>query len=86
MSLFKAKEWWSSGTVLSEEDAELFNSNSLTTSQLGVEGAGDNIIIGNISGLIQIFKPHGAYQPTHLILEYMMNEPIIQVDIGKLVL
>lgn len=83
MSLFKARDWWSSGTVLDEESLDLFNG-SMKISQIGPEGSGDVIIVGAPNGLIQIFKPQGSYQPTDVTLEYMTDHPIVQIDTGKL--
>lgn len=83
MSLFKARDWWSSGTALDETTVDLFNC-SLKVSQIGPEGSGDVVIFGVPNGLIQIFRPQGAYQPTDVILEYMTDKPILQIDTGKL--
>ncbi|XP_069870360.1 protein PTHB1 isoform X2 [Dipodomys merriami] len=87
MSLFKARDWWS--TVLGEK--EEFDQGCLCLADVDNSGNGqDKIIVGSFMGYLRIFNPHpmkmgdGA-QPEDLLLEVHLREPILQVEVGKFV-
>ncbi|NXN17985.1 PTHB1 protein, partial [Indicator maculatus] len=87
MSLFKARDWWS--TILGEN--EEFDQGCLCVADVDNSGSGqDKIIVGSYMGYLRIFSPHpvkpgdGA-QPEDLLLEVQLKEPILQVEVGKFV-
>ncbi|NXF90444.1 PTHB1 protein, partial [Eubucco bourcierii] len=87
MSLFKARDWWS--TVLGEN--EEFDQGCLCVADVDNSGSGqDKIIVGSYMGYLRIFNPHpvkpgdGA-QLEDLLLEVQLKEPILQVEVGKFV-
>ncbi|NXY41179.1 PTHB1 protein, partial [Ceuthmochares aereus] len=87
MSLFKARDWWS--TVLGEN--EEFDQGCLCVADVDNSGSGqDKIIVGSYMGYLRIFNPHpvkpgDAVQPEDLLLEVQLREPILQVEVGKFV-
>ncbi|XP_031808804.1 protein PTHB1 isoform X2 [Sarcophilus harrisii] len=87
MSLFKARDWWS--TVLGEK--EEFDQGCLCVADVDNSCTGeDKIIVGSYTGYLRIFSPHpvkvgdGA-QAEDLLLEIHLREPILQVEVGKFV-
>ncbi|XP_021564848.1 protein PTHB1 isoform X5 [Carlito syrichta] len=87
MSLFKARDWWS--TVLGEK--EEFDQGCLCLADVDNSGNGhDKIIVGSFMGYLRIFNPHpvktgdGA-QAEDLLLEVHLQDPILQVEVGKFV-
>ncbi|XP_059253498.1 protein PTHB1 [Mustela nigripes] len=87
MSLFKARNWWS--TVLGEK--EEFDQGCLCLGDVDNTGNGqDKIIVGSFMGYLRIFNPHpvktgdGA-QAEDLLLEVHLRDPILQVEVGKFV-
>uniref|UniRef100_A0A8C6DLS5 Bardet-Biedl syndrome 9 n=1 Tax=Moschus moschiferus TaxID=68415 RepID=A0A8C6DLS5_MOSMO len=87
MSLFKARDWWS--TVLG--DKEEFDQGCLCLADVDNTGNGqDKIIVGSFMGYLRIFNPHpvktgdGA-QAEDLLLEVHLRDPILQVEVGKFV-
>ncbi|XP_054548436.1 protein PTHB1 isoform X1 [Talpa occidentalis] len=87
MSLFKARDWWS--TVLGEK--EEFDQGCLCLADVDNTGNGlDKIIVGSFLGYLRIFNPHpvktgdGA-QAEDLLLEVHLRDPILQVEVGKFV-
>ncbi|XP_036897057.1 protein PTHB1 isoform X1 [Sturnira hondurensis] len=87
MSLFKARDWWS--TVLGEK--EEFDQGCLCLGDVDNTGNGqDKIIVGSFMGYLRIFNPHpmktgdGA-QAEDLLLEVHLQDPILQVEVGKFV-
>lgn len=87
MSLFKARDWWS--TVLGEK--EEFDQGCLCLADVDNSGNGqDKIIVGSFMGYLRIFNPHpvktgdGA-QAEDLLLEVQLRDPILQVEVGKFV-
>ncbi|XP_069318428.1 protein PTHB1 isoform X8 [Eulemur rufifrons] len=87
MSLFKARDWWS--TVLGEK--EEFDQGCLCLADVDNSGNGqDKIIVGSFMGYLRIFNPHpvktgdGA-QAEDLLLEVHLRDPILQVEVGKFV-
>ncbi|NWR55173.1 PTHB1 protein, partial [Bucorvus abyssinicus] len=87
MSLFKARDWWS--TVLGEKDE--FDQGCLCVADVDNSGSGqDKIIVGSYMGYLRIFNPHpvkpgDGVQPEDLLLEVQLREPILQVEVGKFV-
>ncbi|NWS55887.1 PTHB1 protein, partial [Chunga burmeisteri] len=87
MSLFKARDWWS--TVLGEK--EEFDQGCLCVADVDNSGSGqDKIIVGSYMGYLRIFNPHpvtpgDGVQPEDLLLEVQLQEPILQVEVGKFV-
>lgn len=87
MSLFKARDWWS--IVLGEK--EEFDQGCLCLADVDNTGNGqDKIIVGSFMGYLRIFNPHpvktgdGA-QAEDLLLEVHLQDPILQVEVGKFV-
>uniref|UniRef100_A0A8C7AVD6 Bardet-Biedl syndrome 9 n=1 Tax=Neovison vison TaxID=452646 RepID=A0A8C7AVD6_NEOVI len=87
MSLFKARNWWS--TVLGEK--EEFDQGCLCLGDVDNTGNGqDKIIVGSFMGYLRIFNPHpvktgdGA-QAEDLLLEVHLRDPILQLEVGKFV-
>nr|XP_023420985.1 protein PTHB1 isoform X2 [Cavia porcellus] len=87
MSLFKARDWWS--TLLGEK--EEFDQGCLCLADVDNSGSGqDKIIVGSFMGYLRIFNPHpvktgdGA-QAEDLLLEVHLRDPILQVEVGKFV-
>ncbi|XP_014804984.1 PREDICTED: protein PTHB1-like [Calidris pugnax] len=87
MSLFKARDWWS--TTLGEK--EEFDQGCLCVADVDNSGSGqDKIIVGSYMGYLRIFNPHPVkpgegIQPEDLLLEVQLQEPILQVEVGKFV-
>ncbi|NXL47243.1 PTHB1 protein, partial [Podilymbus podiceps] len=87
MSLFKARDWWS--TTLGEK--EEFDQGCLCVADVDNSGSGqDKIIVGSYMGYLRIFNPHpvkpgDGVQPEDLLLEVQLREPILQVEVGKFV-
>ncbi|KFW74466.1 Protein PTHB1, partial [Manacus vitellinus] len=87
MSLFKARDWWS--TVLGEK--EEFDQGCLCVADVDNSGSGqDKVIVGSYMGYLRIFNPHPVkpgdeVQPEDLLLEVQLREPILQVEVGKFV-
>ncbi|XP_043835168.1 protein PTHB1 isoform X1 [Dromiciops gliroides] len=87
MSLFKARDWWS--TVLGEK--EEFDQGCLCVADVDNSCNGEEkIIVGSYTGYLRIFSPHpvkvgdGA-QAEDLLLEVHLRDPILQVEVGKFV-
>ncbi|KAH0627195.1 hypothetical protein JD844_002669 [Phrynosoma platyrhinos] len=87
MSLFKAREWWSTVVGNNEEFDQgclcVANVDNSSTEQ-------DKIIVGSYMGFLRIYNPHpikpgDAMQPEDLLLEVQLREPILQVEVGKFV-
>lgn len=87
MSLFKARDWWS--TVLGEK--EEFDQGCLCLADVDNSGNGqDKIIVGSFMGYLRIFNPHsvkagGGPQAEDLLLEVHLRDPVLQVEVGKFV-
>ncbi|XP_010148361.1 PREDICTED: protein PTHB1-like [Eurypyga helias] len=87
MSLFKARDWWS--TILGEK--EEFDQGCLCVADVDNSDSGqDKIIVGSYMGYLRIFNPHpvkpgDGIQPEDLLLEVQLREPILQVEVGKFV-
>ncbi|XP_069469338.1 protein PTHB1 isoform X2 [Ambystoma mexicanum] len=87
MSLFKARDWWSS--TLGEE--EEFDQGCLCVADVDNNGNGqDRIIVGSFMGFLRIFAPHPiqvaeGIQAENLLLEVQLRDPVLQVEVGKFV-
>ncbi|XP_048880761.1 protein PTHB1 isoform X2 [Brienomyrus brachyistius] len=87
MSLFKAREWWF--TVLGER--EEFDQGCLCIGDVDNSGSGhDKIVVGSYMGLLRIYTPHPlkpgeTIHAEDLLLEVQLQDPIIQLDMGKFV-
>ncbi|XP_047418480.1 LOW QUALITY PROTEIN: protein PTHB1 [Sciurus carolinensis] len=87
MSLFKARDWWS--TVLGEK--EEFDQGCLCLADVDNSGSGqDKIIVGSFMGYLRIFNPHpvktgDGTQAEDLLLEVHLRDPVLQVEVGKFV-
>uniref|UniRef100_A0A8D0E015 Bardet-Biedl syndrome 9 n=1 Tax=Salvator merianae TaxID=96440 RepID=A0A8D0E015_SALMN len=87
MSLFKARDWWSTIVGNSEE----FDQGCLCVANVDNNNNGeDKIIVGSYTGFLRIYNPHpmkpgDAMQPEDLLLEVQLPEPILQVEVGKFV-
>ncbi|XP_028728393.1 protein PTHB1 isoform X2 [Peromyscus leucopus] len=87
MSLFKARDWWS--TVLGEK--EEFDQGCLCLADVDNSGDGqDKIIVGSFMGYLRIFNPHSVKtgdgpQAEDLLLEVHLRDPVLQVEVGKFV-
>ncbi|XP_067888703.1 protein PTHB1 isoform X2 [Heterodontus francisci] len=85
MSLFKARDWWS--TVVGEQ--EEFDQGCLCVADVDNSG-NDKIIVGSYKGILRIYspepaKPGAALHPEELILELQMQESVLQLEVGKFV-
>ncbi|KAJ8377428.1 hypothetical protein AAFF_G00260330 [Aldrovandia affinis] len=86
MSLFKARDWWS--TTLGE--GEEFDQGCLCVGDVDNSGSGhDKIVVGSYMGLLRVFLPRSAppddSQAQDQLLEVQLRDPVIQVDVGKFV-
>ncbi|KAG8572476.1 hypothetical protein GDO81_012054 [Engystomops pustulosus] len=87
MSLFKARDWWS--TTLGEN--EEYDQGCLSVADVDNSGSGqDKIIVGSYSGFLRIISPHPAkagdgVQAEDLLLEVQLRDPVLQVEVGKFV-
>ncbi|XP_061632773.1 protein PTHB1 isoform X2 [Phyllopteryx taeniolatus] len=89
MSLFKARDWWS--TALGE--GEEFDHGCVCVGDVDNSGTGhDKVVVGSYMGMLRIFSPHPA-KPTEggqgsaeaQLLEVHLQNAIIQVELGKFV-
>ncbi|XP_075442795.1 protein PTHB1 isoform X4 [Ascaphus truei] len=87
MSLFKARDWWS--TTLG--DKEEFDQGCLCVADVDNSGSGqDKIIVGSYSGFIRIFSPHPlkageGIEAEDLLLEVQLRDSVLQLEVGKFV-
>lgn len=87
MSLFKARDWWS----ITLGDKEEFDQGCLCLADIDNIGNGqDKIIVGSYMGYLRIFNPHpvktgDSAQAEDLLLEVYLQDPILQVEVGKFV-
>jgi len=84
MSIFEAKEWWS--TVISNK--EEFDTNSICVDNIDNESPPKNkIIIGSFGGFLRIYEPHfGNFKSDDLLYEKFYENPILQVDTGNFII
>ncbi|KAK7059244.1 Protein PTHB1 [Halocaridina rubra] len=96
MSLFKAREFWS--TVVHGEggnDEECDTGCMVIANIDNADPPADKIIIGGFSGTLRVFFPQshrteegeeiGGYRADHVLLETTLNYPIIKLAAGKFV-
>uniref|UniRef100_A0A4W4EW96 PTHB1 N-terminal domain-containing protein n=1 Tax=Electrophorus electricus TaxID=8005 RepID=A0A4W4EW96_ELEEL len=87
MSLFKARDWWSA--VLAE--GEEFDQGCLCVGDVDNTGSGyDKVVVGSYMGMLRVFAPHASHPGEGpaagaQLLEVQMQDPIIQVEVGKFV-
>lgn len=83
MSLFQAREWWS--TQVSED--EEFDVGCLCVANVDNEPTGANkIITGSYQGMLRMYYPkQKEYKIEDLILESNMEAPILQIEAGRFV-
>ncbi|XP_063778611.1 protein PTHB1 isoform X2 [Pseudophryne corroboree] len=86
MSLFKARDWWS--TTMGEK--EEFDQGCLSVADVDNSGSGeDKIIVGSYSGYLRLFSPHplkaDGIQAEDLLLEVQLRNPVLQLEVGKFV-
>ncbi len=84
MSIFEAKEWWS--TVISNN--EEFDTNSIYVDNIDNENPPRNkIIIGSFSGFLRIYEPRfGNFKSDDLLYEKFYEKPILQVSGGNFII
>ena len=79
MSIFQAKEWWSTTVGENEE----FDHNSICIANIDNDQTTfeDKIIIGSFEGKLRIFRPNrkknNQYHVEDLIIEKNMGHPIL---------
>lgn len=85
MSLFKAREWWTTQLGVNEE----FQHTSMVIGNVDNEPkkkSNDKIVTGSFSGILRIHHPtSGEYKPRDLLLEKNLGQPILQIAIGRFV-
>ncbi|KAK3930621.1 Protein PTHB1 [Frankliniella fusca] len=89
MSLFKAREWWS--TSCGQEEG--FDQASLCVSGLGNSGNEMSmIIIGSHAGTVRVFCPNlppaseaPSYKPSDLLIEMNLPHPVLQLHVGRFI-
>lgn len=89
MSLFKAREWWS--TSCGQEEG--FDQASLCVSGLGNSGNETSmIIVGSHVGNIRVFCPNlptaseaPSYKPSDLLIETSLPHPVLQLHVGRFI-
>lgn len=90
MSLFKARDWWSTNCGNEEFDkgclcvANIDNNNDQN----------DKIIVGSHNGTLRVYQPHpekqedgklNCFQPDELLLERQLNFPVIDLAAGRFI-
>lgn len=88
MSLFKVRDLW---TTKCGKD-EVFESSSLLIADIRGQNF-DDIIVGSHSGYLRIFNPqldleaeeYGTFKAIDQLIEIQLEEPILQIGVGKLV-
>lgn len=90
MSLFKARDWWS--TTVGEE--EEFDQGCLCVANIdNSPNELDKIIIGSYHGILRIFNPKptkidggwSGFRPEDVLLESSLQSPVLQIEAGKFV-
>lgn len=83
MSLFKARDWWSTWAGNGED----FDLGCLCVANIDNSPTpSDKIIIGSYYGILRIFMPRTAeFKPEDLMLEMRLTQPILQVEAGYFV-
>jgi Bardet-Biedl syndrome 9 protein len=83
MSIFEAKEWWS--TVISND--EEFDNNSICIDNIDNETpARDKICVSSFKGFLRIYEPtFGEYHIENLLFEKFYEQPILQIASGSFI-
>ncbi|XP_052237789.1 protein PTHB1-like [Dreissena polymorpha] len=90
MSLFKARDWWS--TSVGEE--EEFDQGCLCVANVDNSSDElDKIVIGSYHGIVRIFNPKptktdegwSGFRPGDVLLESPLGHPVLQIEAGKFV-
>ncbi|KAL5005570.1 hypothetical protein ScPMuIL_016728 [Solemya velum] len=88
MSLFKARDWWST----SVSEAEEFDQGCLCVANIDNNADGlDKIVVGSYQGILRIYQPHpvksedglSGFSAEDVMLESALTNPIIQIQAGK---
>ncbi|XP_033728305.1 protein PTHB1-like isoform X1 [Pecten maximus] len=87
MSLFKARDWWST----SVGEAEEFGPGCLCVANIdnGSDGL-DKVVTGSYQGILRVYNPRptkqedgwSGYRPEDVLLESSLPNPILQVEAG----
>jgi Bardet-Biedl syndrome 9 protein len=77
MSLFKAREWWSTKVDGGEE----LDGSCMALGNVDNEADGsDKIVLGGFSGNVRIYKPSGrGFKPNDVKCEQQLGAPVLQV-------
>lgn len=83
MSLFRAREWWS--TKLGE--GEEFDRGSMAVGNIDNELSGSlKVVTGSFQGMLRIHHPVKAdFRIEDLLLEQDLGAPILQVSVGRFI-
>lgn len=84
MSIFEAKEFWTTQVGIDEE----FDSNSIVIGNIDNESPGkDKLAVSSFKGYLRIFEPYfGDFKLENLLFEKYFNEPILQISLGTMVI
>ncbi|GMH86005.1 hypothetical protein TL16_g10406 [Triparma laevis f. inornata] len=84
MSLFKAKDYWS--TSLSSTSLTEYDTSSITIAELTIlDPPQPQIITGSLEGLLRIHVPNSEASAKDLLLEEDLGEPILSLKTGKFI-
>ncbi|XP_074642219.1 protein PTHB1-like [Tubulanus polymorphus] len=91
MSLFKARDWWSTTAGTEEE----FDLGCLCVANIDNSSSGiDKIVVGSYHGFLRIYHPcplkqedgnWSGFRAEDVLLEQQLSAPILQVEAGKFV-
>ena len=84
MSIFEAKEFWSTQISNNEE----FDCNSIVIGNIDNENPfKQKIAVSSFSGFLRIFEPtFGEFKLEHRLFEKYFNEPILQIGFGNMII
>lgn len=84
MSIFEAKEWWST-TISNNEE---FDGNSITVENIDNENPAKNkICVSSFSGFLRVYEPtFGVNRVENLLYEKYYDNPILQINSGNLMI
>ncbi|XP_031552881.1 protein PTHB1-like [Actinia tenebrosa] len=83
MSLFKARDWWSTFCGSNEE----FDTGCMSVSNIDNNATySDKVIVGSYHGILRIYNPKEAqFKAEDLMLEIQLQQAILQVESGKFI-
>lgn len=83
MSLFRAREWWSTKIG----DGEEFDCRSMAVGNIINETRGGmKVVTGSLQGILRVHHPAEAgFRIEDLLLEQDLGAPILQVSIGRFI-